>query len=180
LYEASDDYPETPSDSVSILAVEEAAFPEPAEARLVDDLRNAGDLVLSLVAVVDGRVVGHAAFSKMKAPFPALASRCTPGSLVKAKRGRVLYVVRGARFRRHQRCLGGCRRTGPDNYWFGAKPQIIFDRRLPGVDAVIETSVPQLPVISIRTSIAPGPPQEAILYCLYCPRGPRTQARFAV
>ena len=29
-------------------------------------------------------------------------------------------------------------RTGPDNYWFGAKPQIIFDRRGPGVDAMIE------------------------------------------
>src|SRR5215469_15672979 len=26
-------------------------------------------------------------------------------------------------------------RTGPDNYWFGARPQIILDRRGPGVDA---------------------------------------------
>jgi len=29
-------------------------------------------------------------------------------------------------------------RTGPDNYWFGARPQIILDRRGPGVDALIE------------------------------------------
>src|SRR5271169_3697777 len=29
-------------------------------------------------------------------------------------------------------------RTGPDNYWFGAKPTVIFDRRGPGVDALIE------------------------------------------
>lgn len=29
-------------------------------------------------------------------------------------------------------------RTGPDNYWFGAMPEIILDRRGPGVDAVIE------------------------------------------
>ena len=29
-------------------------------------------------------------------------------------------------------------RTGPDNYWFGDRPQIIFDRRGPGVDALIE------------------------------------------
>ena len=29
-------------------------------------------------------------------------------------------------------------RTGPDNWWFGARPQIIFDRRGPGVDALIE------------------------------------------
>ena len=29
-------------------------------------------------------------------------------------------------------------RMGPDNYWFGAQPQIIADRRGPGVDAMIE------------------------------------------
>jgi len=28
-------------------------------------------------------------------------------------------------------------RTGPDNYWFGAKPDLILDRRGPGVDAMI-------------------------------------------
>jgi hypothetical protein len=29
-------------------------------------------------------------------------------------------------------------RTGPDNYWFGAKPYLVLDRRGPGVDALIE------------------------------------------
>jgi len=29
-------------------------------------------------------------------------------------------------------------RTGPDNYWFGDKPTIIFDRRGPGVDVLID------------------------------------------
>ena len=29
-------------------------------------------------------------------------------------------------------------RTGPDNWWFGARPRIILDRRGPGVDALIE------------------------------------------
>jgi hypothetical protein len=29
-------------------------------------------------------------------------------------------------------------RMGPDNYWFGAQPQVILDRRGPGVDAMIE------------------------------------------
>jgi hypothetical protein len=28
-------------------------------------------------------------------------------------------------------------RTGPDNYWFGAEPTLILDRRGPGVDALI-------------------------------------------
>jgi hypothetical protein len=27
-------------------------------------------------------------------------------------------------------------RMGPDNYWFGARPQIIFERRGPDVDAM--------------------------------------------
>jgi hypothetical protein len=29
-------------------------------------------------------------------------------------------------------------RTGPDNYWFGAKPEIVLDRRGAGVDALID------------------------------------------
>jgi hypothetical protein len=29
-------------------------------------------------------------------------------------------------------------RTGPDNWWFGARPDLILDRRGPGVDALIE------------------------------------------
>jgi putative acetyltransferase len=64
---------ETPSDFAAIRIVEEAAFGQSAEAELVDDLRAAGDSVFSLVAVDDGTVVGHALFSRMKAPFPALA-----------------------------------------------------------------------------------------------------------
>jgi uncharacterized protein DUF3750 len=28
-------------------------------------------------------------------------------------------------------------RTGPDNYWFGARPELILERRGPGVDALI-------------------------------------------
>lgn len=64
---------EAPADVAAIRAVEEVAFGRSAEARLVDDLRAAGDLVFSLVAVDDDTVVGHAVFSRMKAPFPALA-----------------------------------------------------------------------------------------------------------
>jgi putative acetyltransferase len=40
-----------------------ASFPTDAEARLVDLLRAGGRLTLSLVAEVDGAVVGHVAFS---------------------------------------------------------------------------------------------------------------------
>jgi hypothetical protein len=30
-------------------------------------------------------------------------------------------------------------RMGPDNYWFGARPQIILDRRGPDIDATIDS-----------------------------------------
>src|SRR5262245_53651756 len=64
---------EAPGDFAAIRMVQEVAFGQSAEARLVDDLRAAGDSVFSLVAVDDGAVIGHALFSRMKAPFPALA-----------------------------------------------------------------------------------------------------------
>ena len=64
---------ETPGDIAAIRIVEEVAFGQSTEAQLVDDLRAAGDSVFSLVAVDDDTVVGHALFSRMKAPFPALA-----------------------------------------------------------------------------------------------------------
>ena len=64
---------ETPGDTQAIRIVEERAFGQRDEARLVDDLRAAGDAVFSLVAVKDGIIAGHAMFSRMLAPFPALA-----------------------------------------------------------------------------------------------------------
>jgi putative acetyltransferase len=63
---------ETPADIDAIRAVEEAAFPGPDEAWLVDHLRVDGDVVYSLVAVEDDIVVGHILFSPMVAPFRAL------------------------------------------------------------------------------------------------------------
>lgn len=55
--------PELPADIAAIAALHRTAFPSDAEARLVDALRGAGDLALSLVACTDDRVVGHIAFS---------------------------------------------------------------------------------------------------------------------
>ena len=57
--------PETPADFPAIHALVAACFPTPAEARLIDALRAAGRLSLSLVAVEDGQVVGHIGFSPM-------------------------------------------------------------------------------------------------------------------
>lgn len=54
---------ENPGDIAGIRSVVGAAFPTDAESRLVDALREAGELTLSLVAVDTGRIVGHVAFS---------------------------------------------------------------------------------------------------------------------
>jgi putative acetyltransferase len=54
---------EQPADLHAIHAVNAAAFETDAEARLVDALRASAGLILSLVAEVEGELVGHIAFS---------------------------------------------------------------------------------------------------------------------
>jgi putative acetyltransferase len=55
--------PETAADIDAVRALHVTAFPSPPEARLVDTLRAAGKAVISLVAEIDRRVVGHVLFS---------------------------------------------------------------------------------------------------------------------
>lgn len=87
---------ETTNDVEAIRELVTSAFPSPAEARLVDLLRQDDQLTLSLVAEVDGRVVGHVAFS------PVTASNITGGqglapvsaSSVFRKRGIAAALIR--------------------------------------------------------------------------------------
>jgi putative acetyltransferase len=55
--------PEKPEDIESIRNINKQAFGQDKESKLVDRLRNRGVLTISLVAVQDGEVVGHIAFS---------------------------------------------------------------------------------------------------------------------
>lgn len=55
--------PEHAADVAQVCAILEAAFPSPAEARLVDALRASGRLAVSLVATDGHEVIGHVAFS---------------------------------------------------------------------------------------------------------------------
>lgn len=64
---------EQPEDTTAISDVVAAAFGQPDEARLINELRADGDIAASLVAVLDGRIIGHVLLSRMQAPFPALA-----------------------------------------------------------------------------------------------------------
>lgn len=56
---------ETPSELDAIWQINNLAFGRPEEADLVNHLRQAGALAISLVAVLEGRAVGHIAFSPM-------------------------------------------------------------------------------------------------------------------
>ena len=55
--------PETPEDIDSIGHVNLQAFGQESESELIEKLRNRGVLTISLVAVQDGEIVGHIAFS---------------------------------------------------------------------------------------------------------------------
>ena len=60
--------PERPHDATTIHALTDTAFKgmpfsDDTEARVIDALRVAGALTLSLVAMLDGEIVGHVAFS---------------------------------------------------------------------------------------------------------------------
>jgi len=57
---------EAPGDVAAVRRVQRLAFESEDEPRIVDDLRSAGGLLLSLVAVQDGVVVGHIAFSVVR------------------------------------------------------------------------------------------------------------------
>ena len=55
----------------SIRVIHEAAFGGSEEAELVDALRATGEALLSLVAELDGRIVGHILFSRMWIETPS-------------------------------------------------------------------------------------------------------------
>ena len=57
---------ETPEDRKAIAAVHTASFPSTDEAQLVEALRKAGRLCISLVAERQGTIVGHVAFSPVQ------------------------------------------------------------------------------------------------------------------
>jgi putative acetyltransferase len=74
---------ESPRDWKAVYQVVSSVFGQSAEAELVEELREAGDTAVSLVADEDGQIVGHVLLSKMDAPFPALA--LAPVSVIPAK-----------------------------------------------------------------------------------------------
>ncbi len=77
---------EQDGDAAAIHAVHAEAFPTQDEARLVDSLRAAGNLDLSLVALVDEVVVGHVAFSPVTLRGERLGLGLAPVAVTSAHR----------------------------------------------------------------------------------------------
>jgi len=80
--------PEASGDAEAIRGVHTASFPTPAEARLVDLLRNARHLTVSLVAELGGRVIGHVAISPVTVATGAGGVGLAPVAVVEEYRRR--------------------------------------------------------------------------------------------
>ena len=65
--------PETAGDGTAIHSLVADAFGQAQEADLVDALREAGDLAVSLVATHDGWLLGHVGLSRLRSPERSLA-----------------------------------------------------------------------------------------------------------
>ena len=97
--------PEIPTDLEAIRALLVAAFSSVAENRLVEALRTSGRLILSLVAEVQGEIVGHVAFSPVTVG-DAIGAGLAPLAVRESHRGRGIatHLVREG--------LAGCERVG--------------------------------------------------------------------
>lgn len=104
---------EAPGDYGAVREVIEVAFGRPDEASLVNALRDAGLPLVSLVAVVDGSVVGHVLFSHVSVESPTRhrgfsAFGLAPLAVLPA------YGQRGIGSRLVREGIEECRRSGHD------------------------------------------------------------------
>lgn len=79
---------EYPADIAVIRTLLQGAFPTPAEAELVDALRAAGHLSISLVAVDDDGVIGHVGFSPVTVDGVTLGLGLAPVAVREDRRRR--------------------------------------------------------------------------------------------
>jgi len=78
--------PERPDDALAIRAIHITSFPTDVEARLVDLLREAGNLSISLVAEIHGDVIGHVAFSPVRVASGRVGAGLAPVAVLPSHR----------------------------------------------------------------------------------------------
>jgi len=136
--------PERPEDSSAIRLLTRAAFEgapysRQTEAQIVDALRAAGALAISLVAIVEGEVVGHAGFSPVsidgvKGDWYGLG----PVSVSPARQGRGIgqALIRDGLQRLSSLAASGCVVLGAHAYYgrfgFESDPALFYGDVAPG------------------------------------------------
>jgi putative acetyltransferase len=125
---------ETASDREAIYRVERDAFGRDEEATLVDALRDAGNLLLSLVAEEDNIIVGHIAFSPMTiksdtATHDAVCLGPVAVATAHQKKGIGGALIRAATEELRQRGVSAIFLLGHPTYYprFGFRPAREFD-----------------------------------------------------
>lgn len=111
------------------------AFPSAAEADLVDQLRRDGDASISLVAIEEGRVVGHVMLSRMNAAFRALGLAPVAVAVEKRRQGIAgALIEEGIKRAKADGCEGIFVLGNPDYYQrfgFSADAAAAFESLLP-------------------------------------------------
>ena len=117
---------EAPADHAAIHAVHVASFPSAYEADLVDALRQAGRLAISLVAVEEDVVVGHVAFSPVTLPDTTDGVGLAPVAVLPAfrRRGIAAELIREGLAECRRRTRGFVVVLGEPHYYqrFGFLP----------------------------------------------------------
>ena len=151
---------ESPRDWKAVYQVVSSVFGQSAEAELVEELREAGDSAVSLVADEDGQIVGHVLLSKMNAPFPALA--LAPVSVIPAKQrsGIGSALVKGAVNRARSEGWAAIFVLGDPNYYerfgFEREAAVGFTSPYAGPHFMVLKLSPSLPATTGELRHAPA------------------------
>ena len=119
--------PETDGDREGIAGLLLAAFPTSSEARLVQRLRKDGDVVFSLVAVEASDVIGHALFSRLRAPDAALSLAPVAVAANRRRRGIAAAMIEAGLERARAECWAAVVVLGDPSYYrhFGFSRQAV-------------------------------------------------------
>lgn len=122
--------PEQPEDISAVRAIHVVSFPTAGEARLVDALRAAGRLPVSLVAEMGGVVVGHVAFSPVTVQSGAIGAGLGPIAVAESSRrqGLAANLVRSGLIACREVGCGWAVVLGDPGYYarFGFRPASDF------------------------------------------------------
>lgn len=152
--------PERADDAAGIGDVIVRAFGRADEARLVAELREAGDAAISLVAVEGGAVIGHILLSPMAAPFRALALAPLAVAPERQKQGVGAALIKAANAQARREGWDAVFVLGDPAYYgrFGFRGDLAagFESAFAGVHFMVLPLTEGLPATEGRLDYAPA------------------------